>query len=68
MSEHNYQRPKFEISWEECDRIAAASLRNAIFCFNEEISRPQCHPEDAEECEKLIAAAKVLLEYFGDYG
>ena len=66
MSEHNYQKPKFEISWEECDRIAVASLRNAIFCCNEEISRP--YPEDAEECEKVIAAAKVLLEYFGDYG
>ena len=50
----------------EADRITRLSLRETIRLNEYELAHPVIHPEDHIEAEKTIAAAKYLLEYYGD--
>jgi len=39
-------------------------LREAIEASNHELSRPDCHPEDAKDCRNIATAAEKLLYYY----
>ena len=54
------------ITPDEADRITRLNLKEVIRLNEWELSQPAIHPEDHIEAVKTIAAAKYLLEYYGD--